>query len=147
MVRGDKDAQGVYFLQSESTIATQEGARITVALATSKGYALHSTDFTQALVNEPERNLHKNAYLPDQPGVLLRVRSDRAHAPMSLWPEGCGMPVGSVSSALLGRRPEGSRTHRRSELYKWEWLGHKPHVAFELTTFCSRYQVRRFGMS
>ena len=40
VVRGDQEVQGVHFLQSKSSMASQEGVRITVALAASTGYAL-----------------------------------------------------------------------------------------------------------
>jgi hypothetical protein len=70
VVRGDQEVQGVHFLQSKSSMASQEGVRITVALAASTGYALYSTDFSQAFVNAPETNPHKYIYLPDLPGEL-----------------------------------------------------------------------------
>jgi hypothetical protein len=38
--------------------------RIVVALAASTGYALYSTDFSQAFVNAPETNPHKYIVLP-----------------------------------------------------------------------------------
>jgi hypothetical protein len=49
VVRGDQEVQGVHFLQSKSSMASQEGVRITVALAASTGYALYSTDSARRL--------------------------------------------------------------------------------------------------
>jgi len=70
VVRGDKEVQGVHYLNSKSSMASQEGVRIIVALAASTGYALYSTDFSQAFVNAPETNPHKYIVLPDLPAEL-----------------------------------------------------------------------------
>ena len=135
VVRGDKEVQGVHFLQSKSSMATQEGVRITVALAASTGYALYSTDFSQAFVNAPETNLHKYVYLPDLPGELG-------------FGSGKGR-IGHMHRCLYGQKDAGRQWSQYllrylvddlgarvltadRNCFKWEWQGHKLHGAIHV---------------
>ena len=129
-------------------MATQEGVRITVALAASTGYALYSTDFSQAFVNAPETNPHKYIYLPDLPGELG-------------FGSGKGR-IGHMHRCLYGQKDAGRQWSQYllrflvDELgacvltadrncFKWEWQGHKPRSAIHSDSIflaVSRSRVR-----
>ena len=145
VVRGDQEVQGVHFLQSKSSMASQEGVRITVALAASTGYALYSTDFSQAFVNAPETNPHKYIYLPDLPGELG-------------FGTGRGR-IGHMHRCLYGSRDASRQWQQHLMRFLIDDLGATVLLAtgtvssgsgkgasckvlFMLTTFCLRFRVR-----
>jgi len=132
VMRGDLSVEGVHYLESRSSMISQESFRMLVSFCAGSAWALHSIDFTQAFINVPEDNPHMYCELPDIPPEMRGAR----------FGSGRGKKVAHMKRMLYGGKSAsrswadyllkffvdklGVRVMITDRcLFEWEWNGHK----------------------